>query len=438
MNDVILKELKIVVERAVRPVRATVARKRKMREELLAHLVSIFEEEARHGDEQAALEEAKRRFGDPRELTTQLQQAVPRWDRCRSILESMGCEPGESAWHLAARHFLVTLMIYTAILAVTMPMLLAFAIPFGIEAEIFPGGFSFVGVMLAVVLVVVLFNTALSLGVALWLNKFDSTFKDEQGRKLLATLCVFVFPFAICGLFSGAAIISFSMARQATEEWRYKAEVISNQQMPPQMTSTAYRQGAKNALVCGAGVLVMWLLIGGAIWQTTGKPISESFGIAFALLLGFSSVWFLAAWFHGRQAGGQTLLDCGPHRSKKVFLLFAMFSLLMLGLTGLRAVISASNVFGIAGPVLWVSFGVCWLIMAGGRLQVRENGIWQFWCLLRWGKIKSYHWADDRALLVRARGPVSFLFWGALPVPPEYKDAFDQLLQKHCAARSVT
>ena len=75
MNDQVLNELKIVVERAVRPVQATFARKRKMREELLAHLVSIFEEEAgRQGDERAALERAEERFGDLRELSKQLQE----------------------------------------------------------------------------------------------------------------------------------------------------------------------------------------------------------------------------------------------------------------------------------------------------------------------------------------------------------------------------
>ena len=112
MNEAAEKELKILVERTVRPVRATIVRKRQMREELLAHLVSIFDEESQKvGDEQAALDQAKRRFGDPGELTTQLQQAVPRWDRWRSILENMGCQPDESAWHLAGKHFLVTLMI---------------------------------------------------------------------------------------------------------------------------------------------------------------------------------------------------------------------------------------------------------------------------------------------------------------------------------------
>ena len=126
MDNIILQELKRVVEQAVRPVRATMARKRRMREELLAHLVAIFEEEAgRLGDEQAALEQAKQRFGDPRELTGQIQQTVPWLDRCRSILENMGCQPGESAWHLAGRHFLVMLTIYSVpMLALT--MMLAF------------------------------------------------------------------------------------------------------------------------------------------------------------------------------------------------------------------------------------------------------------------------------------------------------------------------
>jgi hypothetical protein len=82
MNDVALKELKVVVERAVRPVRATMARKRQMREELLAHLVSAFEQAIeKHGDETLALKEATSRFGDPVELSVQLQDSIPWWNR---------------------------------------------------------------------------------------------------------------------------------------------------------------------------------------------------------------------------------------------------------------------------------------------------------------------------------------------------------------------
>jgi hypothetical protein len=67
-----------IVERAVRPVQASTARKRKMREELLAHLTAIYDEElARLHDPAAALDSAAKRFGDPRELAGELAGAVP-------------------------------------------------------------------------------------------------------------------------------------------------------------------------------------------------------------------------------------------------------------------------------------------------------------------------------------------------------------------------
>ena len=51
MNESTLTQLKIVVERAVRPVRASFARKRKVREELLAHVSGVFESVARRDRE---------------------------------------------------------------------------------------------------------------------------------------------------------------------------------------------------------------------------------------------------------------------------------------------------------------------------------------------------------------------------------------------------
>jgi hypothetical protein len=92
MNESTLTQLKILVERAVRPVRASTARKRKMREELLAHVVGVFEQEAaRQGDDRAALERTALRFGNSAEVTSQLQESVPSGDRS-----------GESALRLAA------------------------------------------------------------------------------------------------------------------------------------------------------------------------------------------------------------------------------------------------------------------------------------------------------------------------------------------------
>jgi hypothetical protein len=105
MNEFTLTQLKILVERAVRPVRASTARKRKMREELLAHVVGVFEEEAaRLGDEQAALARTRERFGQAAELTGQLQASVPRSDRIGRFAEDLvGYGSGESALRLAAQ-----------------------------------------------------------------------------------------------------------------------------------------------------------------------------------------------------------------------------------------------------------------------------------------------------------------------------------------------
>jgi hypothetical protein len=76
-----LAQLKLV-ERVVRPVAAGCARKRKMREELLAHLSSIYDEElTRLGDPATAIHEAARRFGDPLELSRELQSTLPAFER---------------------------------------------------------------------------------------------------------------------------------------------------------------------------------------------------------------------------------------------------------------------------------------------------------------------------------------------------------------------
>jgi hypothetical protein len=71
-----------------------------MREELLAHVVGVFEEEAKLGNERAALERTALRFGSPAEVTRQLQESVPARDAVRRFWEG---KPGEPAWRTAIR-----------------------------------------------------------------------------------------------------------------------------------------------------------------------------------------------------------------------------------------------------------------------------------------------------------------------------------------------
>jgi ATP-dependent Clp protease ATP-binding subunit ClpC len=117
MDDMILQELKRTVEQAVRPVRATMARKRQMREELLAHLTAIFEEEAETlGDDRPALDQVKRRFGDPRELTSELQESVSQWQRVCSTIEKYNFQSGQPVLHLAATSVLWACLMGVAML----------------------------------------------------------------------------------------------------------------------------------------------------------------------------------------------------------------------------------------------------------------------------------------------------------------------------------
>ena len=77
MNDHTELELRNLVERVVRPVVAIRASKRKMREELLAHLTAAFEVEfTAIASEPEALERTRQRFGDAAETTAALQASI--------------------------------------------------------------------------------------------------------------------------------------------------------------------------------------------------------------------------------------------------------------------------------------------------------------------------------------------------------------------------
>ena len=142
---------------------------------------------------------------------------------------------------------------------------------------------------------------------------------------------------------------------------------------------------------------------------------------------------FLGTWLYGRNAGGGVLLDCGPHPARRFFLICGVFFLLEGLFGGLtKRLLPASSPF--SGPVFDITFGVYWLIMASGRLQIRRDGLWPYWGLLRWDKIESCHWSGDSTLLLKAKSRLPFLGGGAVPVPPENKQAINELLQKHCPA----
>jgi ATP-dependent Clp protease ATP-binding subunit ClpC len=165
VKDSVLTELKTVVERAVRPIRASIARKRRMREELLDHLMTTYEEELeRSGDEQAALVQARRRFGDPGDLTKELRACLAWRGFVGYWFDAHRNRPGEPVLRLALRHLLLSALAMTAALLVMLPI-------------IWLGGrISEIGLFLHIMLVTCLFSAGLSLSMAL--------LTEQMGRAL--------------------------------------------------------------------------------------------------------------------------------------------------------------------------------------------------------------------------------------------------------------
>ena len=201
--------------------------------------------------------------------------------------------------------------------------------------------------------------------------------------------------------------------------------------MPARMTAAAWRRGFKNALVCGVAVFAFLGMLTLAISSVFGQPIRSSFAIAFGICWVLIFGAFLFSWLYAKNASGSVVLDCGPHPAKLLFLVSALLFLLVG--TGFVSYPNMFGTFGTAGILFGVTVSIFWVIMAFGRLQIREHGIWQYCGLLKWDKLEGHHWegTGDCTLMLRARSKLPFLGKGALPVPAEHKSAVDELIKAH-------
>jgi hypothetical protein len=94
-----------IVERVVRPLHTSVSHKRKLREELLAHLTAIYTEEQQSlKNPAAALESAAKRFGNPEDLAREFDRDVPILHRIAYTAERwLGWRSHESAARYSLR-----------------------------------------------------------------------------------------------------------------------------------------------------------------------------------------------------------------------------------------------------------------------------------------------------------------------------------------------
>jgi hypothetical protein len=106
-----------------------------MREELLAHLGAIYDQElTRLHDPAAALEAAADRFGDPAELSHELQNSLPAHERVNYFIERLvGYRAPESAPHFSFRMATHTFIVLAAILG---PVTLAVIARYGRPVDV--------------------------------------------------------------------------------------------------------------------------------------------------------------------------------------------------------------------------------------------------------------------------------------------------------------
>jgi len=205
------------------------------------------------------------------------------------------------------------------------------------------------------------------------------------------------------------------------------------------MNTTALGQGAKNALICLAFLHLAGLAIAFVISLIFGQPLRASFetsGIVLGVLI---YIGFLSTWFYSKSTADSVVLDCGAHPSKKLFLFnAAIFLFIGIG-GGPNAFLDKHGGFSVTGSLFCIAFALFWIISAFSRLQIRQNGIWAYGGLLKWGKIKSYQWEgkSDCILMIKSKSRIPLPFVrSALTVPIENKSAVDDLLKKHCSNSS--
>ncbi len=199
------------------------------------------------------------------------------------------------------------------------------------------------------------------------------------------------------------------------------------------MTSAAWRRGFKNAIICSVEVVVFLGILTSVISVIFQQPMRDSFGTAFIIFLVLIFSAFVFGWLYGKKQSGSLLLDCGPHPARKLLIIYAVIFLFLGVYSSFGFFASDSHSHFVGGSLSFLLFSGYWLIMATGRLQIREQGIWQYWGLLKWRKIENYHWEGDTdfTLLLKVKTKFPFLARGALPVAAEHKDAIDELIKKH-------
>lgn len=198
--------------------------------------------------------------------------------------------------------------------------------------------------------------------------------------------------------------------------------------MSTPVSDTARNQGAINFLMLMVCAAVVWLAMQAVFPALYGEDCHEAEsaildGAMWAFVIGFHG-----RWIYGLIRGGRVLLDCGPSPYRWINV---AVGIVVLGMYALHLDWSES----LLNEELWHGLMIASFLLTPPlcRLQIRENGVFNYWGLLRWRKIVAYRWAEEATLVLSMRG-LSFRRV-AISFPVEQRQAVEELLAKFCPAR---
>jgi hypothetical protein len=116
------------------------------------------------------------------------------------------------------------------------------------------------------------------------------------------------------------------------------------------------------------------------------------------MLLGLSLIWFFANWLHGLVNRGALILNCYSNPIQNRLLVQSGFWFILCTYIA-RAITSEPE--HLVAPIFGIAFPTYLFILAKGRFQVREHGIWRGAELVQWDQVGSCSLSEDSTLLRR-------------------------------------
>jgi len=147
--------------------------------------------------------------------------------------------------------------------------------------------------------------------------------------------------------------------------------------------------------------------------------------------LGFILV--LIRCLRDKRVAGEILMDCGRMKTNGfAFLLLAILPLSMVLMTCVDFN-TTPWYYWVLGMTLCLPMAIYFTSIATGHLQVRKNGIWHHIGFLPWHEIESWGWTGESGstLLITKNGRWPFLRRGAIHVPHDMKEQFEEYLRQY-------